>query len=536
MLDYKAPYYTLTLPRREVDVNEMFRDHGFDLSVPASTHKMACFFTKEPYAAVTFFDQGSDRARGKLQSIHRSIEASRATVCKRHFEVPAGLELADYQRADLDYMLGRTHSLDADEPGLGKTPTSICFANEIQAKRVLVIVPAQIRAQWERQIQRWTTLPWPYTIHTIGNAKHGTNPRANYTIVSYDLARHPAIGRALSSTRWDLLIVDEVHFAKNHTSKRARAILGGGDNREFDPFIEKAERVIALSGTPIPNRPGEAYTISRGLCFDAIDWLSEDRFKERFNPRQLRTWTDKDGLQRRAVDERCGRFAELGNRMRANFMARHLKRDVLPQLKLPIYDIVQADTTGPVKQALAAERLLDIDPEQFTGADNPAFGQVSTVRKQMGLALVPQAARYADMLLEGGVDKLVLFYWHVEVGDVLQKVLDKWGVVRVSGPSDKDAKVARFQKDPACHVAMGNLLSFGTGTDGLQEVSNYCFIAEPDWVPGNNMQAIERLDRFGQQHTVMADILVAPDSYAERILAKALRKGQNIHATLDKRF
>jgi SNF2 family DNA or RNA helicase len=59
-------------------------------------------------------------------------------------------------------------------------------------------------------------------------------------------------------------------------------------------------------------------------------------------------------------------------------------------------------------------------------------------------------------------------------------------------------------------------------------------IAEPDWVAGNNIQAIDRLDRGGQKLVVQADTFVAPNSIAERILAAALRKLQTTHAALDK--
>ena len=75
----------------------------------------------------------------------------------------------------------------------------------------------------------------------------------------------------------------------------------------------------------------------------------------------------------------------------------------------------------------------------------------------------------------------------------------------------------------------------GVGTDGLQHVCNHAIIAEPDWVPGNNQQAFDRLDRGGQKRQVLGDIFVAPNSFAEKILASALRKGKVINSVLDAR-
>ena len=39
----------------------------------------------------------------------------------------------------------------------------------------------------------------------------------------------------------------------------------------------------------------------------------------------------------------------------------------------------------------------------------------------------------------------------------------------------------------------------------------------------------------GQTRQVLADIFVAPGSFAERVLAAALRKGQDVHKALDRR-
>lgn len=238
------------------------------------------------------------------------------------------------------------------------------------------------------------------------------------------------------------------------------------------------------------------------------------------------------------VDERAGRESELQNRLRANFMVRHLKREVMPQLKMPIYDIIQLDETGPVKQALEAESLLDIDPENLEGANAEVLGQIATVRRMMGIALAPQVADYIDMLIAGGEEKLVVFAWHIQVLDILQERLAKHGIVRIDGstsPNQREKRVRKFIDERSCQICLGNIQSMGIGTDGLQEVSCHALIAEPDWTPGNNVQAFDRLDRGGQQRQVQGDIFVAPNSIAERVLASALRKMQTTHRALDKR-
>ena len=264
--------------------------------------------------------------------------------------------------------------------------------------------------------------------------------------------------------------------------------------------------------------------------------MSEDAFKARFNPSMKLTHPESGKVY---IDERSGRHGELQNRMRANFMTRHLKRDVMTQLKLPVYDLIQVDETSAVKQALAAEQLLDIDPETLAGADATVMGHVAAARRMMGVAMAPQVADYVDMLIDGGEEKIVLFAWHIEVLDILMQRLANHHPVRVDGktsPAQKEIAVSTFRDDRRCQVIMGNVLSLGTGTDGLQHVAWHALIAEPSWVPGENIQCFDRLDRGGQARTVQGDIFVAPGSIAEKVLASALRKLQTTHKALDRRI
>ena len=529
ILDYHEPSRTflIKVPRQgdTPSIRDLMADHGLDLSLPLSTPETACLFTKEPYAAVTFFKHGMPGARSCLASLNTAIEASWNNgdgLCA--YAVPAGKELWPFQNGTLRYALARTHCLVGDEPGLGKTPIALAYANEIQAQRVLIICPAAIRIQWARRVAEWSTIPWSSrSIHTILVGSHGIHPRANFQIISYDLARSDALGKALAALDFDLLILDEAHYLKTVDARRTRAIFGGGEQRTFAPLVERCKRVLALTGTPLPNRPREAYTLARSLCFDSIDWMSEDKFRARFNPSAMGTTPDG----RIWVDERSGRHAELQNRMRANFMVRHLKRDVMPQLQLPVYDVVVMEETRAIRQALDAESLLDIDVENFDGADLALLGHVSVVRRQMGLAMAPSIAGYVKMLLDGGETKLVVFAWHIEVMNILERELARHHPVRVDGSTsakNREHAIHTFMTDPKCEVIMGNLLSLGTGVDGLQTVSNHAIIAEPDWTPGNNVQACDRLNRGGQTRTVMCDMMVAPGSIAEKILATAVRK------------
>lgn len=527
-------------PRLPLMVKGLMDEHGLNFSVPDSTKEEAVLFTREPYAAVAFWQYATEAARAKLITLQTEIDASRAPSSNAHIDVPADEELAPFQKADVEYAMRRQNTLIGDVPGLGKTPVAIAIANEQRAKRVLVICPANIRLQWAKSIRRWTTMPWPYDVYPILHGKHGVHPTAAWNIVSYDLIHTPTIWKALARGYYDLIILDEAHYLKTHEAKRTRAVFGGGIELHATPLFERAGSIVALTGTPLPNRPREAYTLARGLCFDAIDWMSEDKFKERFNP--SRRIELPDG--RMVNDERSGRHGELQSRLRVNFMARHEKYGPdgvgaqLGMLHMPDYDIVHVTPDAAIKRALQAESLLEIDPDDLEGADIPTLGAIATVRRMMGLAMAPLVAEYVDMLLEGGEEKLLVFGHHVEVLNILCKRLEKWGVTRIDGSisaAKKQILVDDWIKDPRKNLMIGNMQSMGTGTDGLQAVAHHALFAEPDWVMGVNQQAVDRLDRAGQTIQVLVDFLVAPGSFSEKVLASALRKGHTTHKALDRR-
>jgi SWI/SNF-related matrix-associated actin-dependent regulator of chromatin subfamily A-like protein 1 len=536
ILDYhpKTKAFTLTVDRREADPSAIMRDHGLDLSTPLSQPDHAVLFTREPYAAVAFFEHATGEAKRELIQIQQQIEKSWKTSSTRHIDVPADKELSPFQVAGVDYVLSMGNALVGDQPGLGKTMQAIAVANEMQAERVLVLCPANIRLQWCERIRSWTTMRYPFTVYPVLHGRRGIHPTAEWTVISYDLARTEVIWRSLAKGRYDLLILDEAHYLKTIDARRTRTVFGGGHSPAAEALAGRSSRILALSGTPLPNRPREAYILARGLCWDSIDWMSEERFSERFNPSEQRETPDGKTY----IDERSGRHYELQARLRANFMVRRLKRDVLPQLKVPFLDIVHVEETGPVKQALQAEKLLDIDPEDMTGLDMTVRGQVSTVRRQMGIAIAPLAADYVKMLLDGGEEKVVVFAWHIEVLDKLMQKLAAYHPLRIDGttpPSRKPDIVAQFAR-PGNRVLIGNILSMGTGTDGLQEACQRGVAAEASWVSGDNEQMVDRLDRMGQQGQVLFDFLVAPGSYSEHVLGSSLRKRKVTHTALDQRL
>lgn len=534
ILDYteSTGYFTVKVPRSDNQlIKTLMKDHGLDFAPANSTTDTACLATRSQYAAMTYSDHATPAARAKFGMYLPELEASRALSMSRKCKTPPGLDLYPFQQAGVDYTTRRTHSLIGDSPGLGKTPMAIVTANEIEAKRVLVVCPASIRKQWADRIREWSTMEGRYVIYPIYGSKDGVHPAAAWTVVSYDLLRSPVIHACLREGRYDLIILDECHYLKTPSAARTKALFDVDNG-----LSNSAGAILGLTGTPLPNRPRECYTLSRNLCWGAIDYMSERSFQDRFNPVELRKGKNGGKYQ----IEKTGRLLELQNRLRANFMVRRQKRDVLEQLPDIQHEIVHVEETGGIRRALKEEKLLNIDPENLSGIDAKILGHISTVRMMMGVAKAPLVADYVNTLMEGGEEKLVVFTWHREVLDILERSLSKWKPVRIDGsvPSNRRSTlIERFIHERDCGVFLGNLQSIGEGVDGLQKVCNRAVFAECSWTPSHNDQGIGRLERIGAVgHGILIEFLVAEGSLDERVLGSSLRKLKDINAALDARM
>lgn len=526
--------YILRVPlQQKEEVAALMAYRGLTFSTAASRKDEAVLFSNNPYSLCDLGDVP------ELAAYRANIEASRALNGVGTRKLPPGKELWPYQKASFDYVWRRGGGIIGDMPGLGKTPISIAFANAMESYRTLVIVPASLRLQWADKIREWSTIP-NVKVSCMLNVKDGIHPAAHYQIISYDAARNPAIIKAIAKYRWKVLICDEAHKMKNADAITTRAVLGNSKGKfnhkgeEIDAIAKYCDHHLALTGTLLLNRPSEAYVMLRHFDWECIDFLSEEKFKDRYNRQAIM----KTIMGKRFNLESTSLESELQNRLRVNVMVRHEKKDVLTQMKPPRFEVVHMEETGAVKAALAEEGLLGLSIEEVqTTKDIKILGHIAEVRRLMGIALAPQVASYAADFLDGSEEKLVIFGWHIEVLDIFEKELSSYGTCRVDGsvsPVKRDKAVQDFIDNPGKRVFIGNIQAAGTGIDGLQTVCSRCYLAEPDWVPAQNEQAVSRLDRFGQTELVIAEIFVAPGSISEKILVKALEKMNVIHRVLDK--
>ncbi len=461
---------------------------------------------------------------------------------------PPGTHPREYQHAAVEYALARPHALIGDAPGLGKTVEAVLLSNALAASRTLVVCPASLRLNWEREVWRWSTIPNVRTYPTL-TARDGISPEAHYQIVSYDMLRNQAILDALLALRWDHLILDEAHYLKDPKgNKRTRAICAS------DALPSVVGRITMLSGTPLPNQPIECYNAARLLDWDSIDRMSLEAFREHYYAMGSGIITGPysamgpDGylVQKRGphwsdeVRNVPRNLTELRLRLRGSFMVRRLKEHVMPELPTRTWHVFPLAATAAVRKALRhpgwakAEHLYDMDPEAFH-AGAPIDGEISTARRELGEAKAPEVAAYVCQLLDEGVEKVVVGAWHRSVLSLLQAKFVNYGCAYMDGSTstrNKQEAVDRFQEDASCRVIVGQTMPLGQGwtLTAAQDV----VLAEPDWVPGRNDQLLDRVHRYGQEgNGVIGHVPIVPNTMDEKVLATAIRKDVSINEALD---
>lgn len=455
----------------------------------------------------------------------------------------------EYQHAGVEYAINRNNAIIGDAPGVGKSAQGVLLSNGVGAKRTLVISPASLILNWEREIWAWSTIPNVRT-YPIRSSRDGVSDKADYVILSYDMLRNPAIFHAVMSLLWDHVILDEAHYLKDPKGNRRTNLICAPD-----AIPSVAGRMTLLTGTLLPNQPIECYNAIRLVNWDAINRASLEDFRdfyygygkgfvrgrvlERDPVTGEERWVNKLHWSEK-VKNVPKNLDDLQYRLRKHCMVRRLKEQVLHELPPLQWHPFPLALTTEIRAALkhpgwkAAERLYEMDADAFNRGI-PVDGEVSTARRLLGEAKAPSVASYIDDLLHEGVEKVVVGAHHSSVLDILRKKLTPYGLAYMDGSTPvrkRQAEVDRFQTDPRVRVILGQMQVIGEGHT-LTAAQDVVF-AEPDWVPGKNQQLLERINRFGQQGDyTLGHIPVVPGTLDERVLGTAIEKDKHIYAALD---
>jgi SNF2 family DNA or RNA helicase len=121
-------------------------------------------------------------------------------------------------------------------------------------------------------------------------------------------------------------------------------------------------------------------------------------------------------------------------------------------------------------------------------------------------------------VIEGG-HKALIFSQFTSLLRIVRDRLESSGTVYeyLDGATrDRQARVERFQNDPACGLFLTSLKAGGLGLN--LTAAEYVFLLDPWWNPAVEAQAVDRAHRIGQMRQVFAYRLIARDTVEEKVL------------------
>lgn len=428
--------------------------------------------------------------------------------------------LYPYQEEGVAFLRKHPRALLADQMGLGKTAQIINAINYLPTDaKTIILCPASLKLNWEREAHMWLNSKRRITPILSTRSNIPTDP--GITIINYDIIFLPNLFKAIMKQDWDAMVLDEVHYCKNRETKRTLAALGGFDKKKrkwVAGIAQKSQRIWALSGTPVPNRPKELYPLCSTLWPNIFKGGYWDFAKRYANAHTTKWGWDDNG---------ASNLDELNAKLRKAGMLRRLKADVLTDLPDKVRQIIVIPpNTKTLKEALRSEApYAQAVAEWLDGGPAVAFEDMSLIRKQVALAKTPLVVDHLVDLLDGGLDKVVVFAHHKEVVAELCTQLKAYNPVSIIGDTSnkqRQINVDRFQQEPSVRVFVGNIQAAGVGL--TLTAASHVVMAELDWVPGNVTQAEDRCHRIGQKDTVNVQHVVVQGSIDERLVQAIVEK------------
>lgn len=265
----------------------------------------------------------------------------------------------DHQFRVAGFMSAHRKGYVLAEPRTGKTKSALWAAHYLcgiyPGMRVLVVCPRSLLyGTWAAEIA--TSIPWvPHAVI------YGPSDKRKKLVVK-DHQWHIinpegviSMQRQLLDNRYDIVIVDESTLYKNWTSDRWTALR---------PVVMNAKFVWPMSGTPVPQRPTDAYGQIRLLKGKDIDW-SESAF-------ETMTMVKLDG--HKMVPRIGWRDVVFENMQPA---IRVFKRDVLKFLPPIVDTYVDVDLSSDQKMALrnlrGKAKSAEVDGTRITAVHEAAM-------------------------------------------------------------------------------------------------------------------------------------------------------------------
>jgi ATP-dependent DNA helicase len=307
---------------------------------------------------------------------------------------------------------------------------------------------------------------------------------------------------------------------------------------------------LLLTGTPLQNNLGELWSLLNFLLPDVFHSLENFESWFDFASSVGQEGADQEILAR---EQRNNVISKLHGILKP-FLLRRVKSDVETSLPGKMELILYASMTEKQKEINQQLRDKTLASSMKSKGGNPSTATLNNMLMQMrkncnhpdlitapyeGGFMYPSAAelvadcgkmrlleRLLDRLLPRG-HKILIFSQMTSMLDLLDSYFDekKIGCCRIDGSiswQDRQESMKRFNTDPKYKVF---LLSTRAGGLGINlTAADTCIIYDSDWNPHQDLQAMDRCHRIGQQKPVLVLRLATSHSVEGKLLRRANSK------------
>ena len=426
--------------------------------------------------------------------------------------------LYDYQCEGALFAARAGRCLIGDEMGLGKTIQAIAaveiMAREFGVERVLIVCPASLKHQWEREIARFVGRP----VQIVGGlrARREQDYAAN---AFYKIANYDTIHRDLDLIGgWspDLVILDEAQRIKNWNTCAARSV-----KQIASPYA------IVLTGTPLENRLEELVSIiqfvDRHRVGPTFRFLADHQIHDAQSGRVV-GYKDLDSIGKTLAPILLRRRKSQVLSQLPERLDKHLFVPMTPQQTL--YHVENKEVVARIVAKWRRFRFLsEADQRRLMIAlQNMRMSCDSTYLLDHQTDFGVKADELTTLLgeiFEQPNTKVVVFSQWLRMHELLVRRFEKrrWGHVMFHGgiPSQKrKALVDRFREDAACRAFLATDAG-GVGLN-LQHASVVVNVDLP-WNPAVLEQRIGRVHRLGQRQPVRVVNFIAQGTIEEGMLS-----------------
>jgi len=315
-------------------------------------------------------------------------------------------------------------------------------------------------------------------------------------IINYDLLQY------FNNAGYKTLVLDECHRLANPKAQRTKAAMH---------LMKQIDRVYALSGTLVPNKPAELWPILHGLGIYRGGWFDfVYRYAKAWNP----PWGGLDVSG-------ASNIPELKALVKPH-MLRRKKEDIFMDYQQPQVSLITFDLPTD-------KREQDFDAEALAANPNAllAFEGLSEIMREAGVKKAPLAVEFIADVMRAG-EAVVVFAHHKEVVALLAAGLKEYKPVVVVGDTlkaQRQKNIDAFQAGKTkCFI--GNISSCGEGID--LSVADTIVFVEPTWQTSALEQASSRVENINKNGIKpLIYLLTVRASLDHNILQRVLEK-QNI--------